>query len=123
MDDGAIDRDDSSEEDAGAADQEGGDDVVDPVKPEDTEPAAASATAAVEVDELPAPFGTIRSIEDLHMTLVYEMSRRKVSQSRAAVEANLRNLGMGQPALSKFLAVATLTNNERGRLFSGGMIK
>jgi hypothetical protein len=73
--------------------------------------------------ELPAPLGVIRTIEDLHSSVVYEMNRRKVSQSRAAVEANLRDLGMGQPALSKFLSVATINNNERGKLFSGGMVR
>ena len=64
----------------------------------------------------------IRTIEDLHRTVVYEMNRRKVSQSKAAIEANLRELGMGQPALSKFLSVATINNNDRGKQFSEYMI-
>jgi hypothetical protein len=79
--------------------------------------------SAAPSSELPAPLGVIRTIEDLHSSVVYEMNRRKVSQSRAAVEANLRDLGMGQPALSKFLSVATINNNERGKLFSGGMVR
>jgi hypothetical protein len=90
------------------------------VKTEDDVPVA---TPVAVPEDTAAPHGTIRTIEDLHKTVVYEMARRKVSQSRAAVEANLKELGMGQPALSKFLSVATINNNERGKLFSGGMIK
>jgi len=64
----------------------------------------------------------IRTIADLHRSVVFEMNRRKVSQSKAAVEANLRELGMGQPALSKFLSVASINNNDRGKQFSEYMV-
>ena len=86
--------------------------------------AATPATPATPV-VVPAtpPFEEIRTIADLHRAVVFEMNRRKVSQSKAAVEANLRELGMGQPALSTVLSVASINNNDRGKQFSEYMVK
>lgn len=94
---------------------------VSPVVPQSIHSATSNGTSADA--PLPAPPVEIRTIDDLHSSVVYEMNRRKVSQSKAAVEANLRDLGMGQPALSKFLSIASINNNDRGKMFSDYMVK
>lgn len=91
-----------------------------------TAPTMSMSIPAVSMTENappPAPPVMIRTIDDLHGAVVYEMNRRKVSQSKAAIEANLRDLGMGQPALSKFLSIASINNNDRGKMFSDYMVK
>ena len=99
-----------------------------PVTPTEYSPTAITTTATTSTaaaSSVPADMSKedIRTIEELHTAVLYEMNRRKVSQSRAAVEARLRDLGMGQPALSKFLSIASINNNDRGKAFSNGMIQ
>eukprot|EP01038_Epipyxis_sp_PR26KG_P010232 gene10232-13764_t len=63
------------------------------------------------------------TIKDLHSAVIFELKRRKISQSKAAIEADLKNANLGQTAVSRFLSIATVTNNERGATFCKHMLR
>jgi len=84
--------------------------------PPTSEPKAVFPYDKVTVD-------LIITINDLHMAVRFELNRRQITVLRASEEAKLKCLGIGLKDLTDFLALSSIMNNERGRLFTAYMIK